>query len=179
MLFSVIYEIDVPKHGNKISQHQPPHVRNWQRTEGDDLYECQHYGDNWEEDGKHRKYVAVLNEQQFCEFVTECELLAESIETLGCLGALGCGPGIAPSILFRCSDCWPNASISASITPLPETGLEELMVIEMGWKKLRLILIEIFHDSPPNLDKGESIFDDLVNAKYAKFEATTTKTKGI
>ena len=89
MQFSVIYSVDVPA-DDDVLDFAPPNVADWDETEDDDHYEYGYLEGRWE-GGHHRKWCAILDREQFQEFVERCGLTAESTETLGSLGAPGCG----------------------------------------------------------------------------------------
>lgn len=112
MHYSIIYSVDVPR-GVNMRPYVPPDCRKlWEETEGDRNRD--YLGDEWER-GHHRKWVAILDQQQFEEFVVHCELIGESTETMGSIGAPGYGLGWAPAISFR-GDA-PDAIQSAYVTP--------------------------------------------------------------
>ena len=116
MQFSVIYSVDVPSDVD-ISDFAPPDLDLWDETEDDDQYEYGYLGGCWE-NGHHRKWCAVLDREQFNEFIERCGLQAEDLQTMGSLGAPGFGFGWAPAISFTADD--PDAIQSAYVTPLPE-----------------------------------------------------------
>ena len=94
MQFSVIYSVDVPEDEN-ISRFSPPDLDLWDETEGDEQYEYGYLEGRWE-NGSHRKWCAILDREQFDEFVQHCGLSAESTETMGSLGASD-SAGLRPS----------------------------------------------------------------------------------
>jgi len=116
MQLSVIYSIDTPRE-TRIAQFNPPRSqkRLWQLTEGDSGYEYGYLEGRWSK-GKHRKWVAILSRVQFQEFLDNTGLFAEDVQTMGSLGAPGCGYGLAPAFSFRTDD--PDAIQSAYVTPL-------------------------------------------------------------
>lgn len=116
MQLSIIYSIDCPR-DVRIGQFNPPkrQRRLWQLTEDDSGYEYSYLEGSWSK-GKHRKWVALLTRDQFQEFVDHTGLFAEDVQTMGSLGAPGCGFGLVPAFSFRTDD--PDAIQSAYVTPL-------------------------------------------------------------
>jgi len=79
MQFSIIYSVDVPR-DIPISRFAPPHVRKlWDKTEGDEQYDFSYLEGEWAK-GHHRKWCAILDKEQFEEFVNHCNLTAEANE---------------------------------------------------------------------------------------------------
>ena len=119
MEFSVIYSADVPA-DTDVLYYAPPQVDELRdETEDDGQYEYGYLEGCWE-GGHHRKWCAILDREQFDNFVHACGLNAEATETMGSLGAPGNGFGWAPAISFSSDD--PDAIQSAYVTPLPETS---------------------------------------------------------
>ena len=144
MLFSVIYEVDTCK-GESIRDYAPPRSRAWQLTEQEDGHsEYSYLGGKWDK-GKHRKWVSVLTKRQFNAFVHHCQLQAEDVETMGSLGAPGCGFGIAPAISFRGEHY--GAITSAYVTPLAEHKGKPIRkggATERDWKRIRSSILANF-----------------------------------
>lgn len=139
MLFSVIYSVDVPDYQD-IARYSPPNVEElWDETENDDQYEYEYLEGEWE-NGSHRKFVAVLNREQFNEFVDHCGLFAERTETMGSIGAPGFGYGWAPAVSFRSDD--PDAIQSAYVTPIPEVERESCD--ERDWQRVRGAVLAVY-----------------------------------
>lgn len=139
MQFSIIYSVDTPADVD-VLDYAPPQVEElWDETEDDDQYEYSYLEGRWEE-GHHRKWCAILDREQFDEFVERCGLLAEDVQTLGSLGAPGFGFGWAPAISFRSDD--PDAIQSAYVTPLPETRKETLD--ERDWERVRTAVLAVY-----------------------------------
>ncbi len=114
MEYSVIYSVDIPS-GVSMRPFVPPECKRlWEETEGDEQYQYGHLEGRWER-GHHRKWVAILDQAQFEEFVRDVGLFAEDVQTMGSLGAPGFGFGWAPAISFRNDD--PDAIQSAYVTP--------------------------------------------------------------
>lgn len=137
MLFSIIYSVDVPEDLN-IERYAPPHADDlWDKTE-DGPTEYAYLEGDWT-NGWHRKWCAILDRDQFDEFIRRCGLSAESTETMGSIGALGCGYW-APAISFdaRHSDCIVNAYV----TPLPEIRKQELN--QADWHRLRDAMLSVY-----------------------------------
>jgi hypothetical protein len=139
MLFSVIYSVDVPEYQD-ISRFAPPNVEElWDETEDDDQFEYGYLEGEWE-NGSHRKWCAVLERDQFNEFVDHCGLFAERTETMGSIGAPGFGYGWAPAISFRSDD--PDAIQNAYVTPIPEVERESCD--ERDWQRVRGAVLAVY-----------------------------------
>jgi hypothetical protein len=139
MLFSVIYSVDAPE-GEDIDAYAPPQVEElWQLTEGDEECGYTYLEGSWE-NGQHRKWCAVLDRDQFDEFVSKLGLYAEDVETMGSLGAPGLGYGVSPAISFTRDD--PDAILSAYVTPMPEVGKEH--GDERDWRRVRQAVLSVY-----------------------------------
>ena len=139
MQFSIIYSVDVPADVD-VSKFAPANLDElWDETEDDGQYDCDDLGGEWEE-GHHRKWCAILNREQFNEFIDHCRLMAENVETMGSLGAPGFGFGWAPAISFRGDD--PDAYQNAYVTPVPETSKEKWD--EKDWKRVRKAVFAVY-----------------------------------
>jgi hypothetical protein len=139
MQFSIIYSIDLPRSG-QISRYAPPHVRKlWDKTEGDEEFGYSYLEGEWER-GHHRKWCAILDKEQFEEFIDHCGLIAEDVETMGSLGAPGFGFGWSPAISFRSDDC--DALLSAYVTPMPEVKKQH--GDERDWKRIRKAVLSLY-----------------------------------
>lgn len=138
MLFSVIYSVDCPE-DEDINRFAPPDLDLWDQTEGDEQYEYGYLEGCWE-NGSHRKWCAVLDRQQFDEFVDHCGLFAESTETMGSLGAPGFGFGWAPAISFVSHD--PDCIQNAYVTPIPEVERESCD--ERDWERVRGAVLSVY-----------------------------------
>lgn len=116
MEMSVIYSVDCPREVS-IRKFNPPKSqrRLWQLTEYDGQYEYSYLEGRWSK-GKHRTWVARLTREQLDEFLDHTNLFAEDVQTMGALGAPGCGYGLAPAFSFRTDD--PDAIQNAYVTPL-------------------------------------------------------------
>ena len=116
MHLSVIYSIDCPREIS-IAQFTPPtsQKRMWQLTQGDNQYEYSYLEGRWSK-GKHRTWCAILTREQFEDFLDHARLYAEDVQTMGSLGAPGCGFSWAPAFSFRSDD--EDAILSAYVTPL-------------------------------------------------------------
>lgn len=136
MQFSVIYSVDVPDDAD-IARYAPPDLDLWNETEDDDQYEYGHLEGRWE-NGSHRKWCAILEREQFDEFVEHCGMFAESTETMGSIGAPGFG--WAPAISFTSDD--PDAIQSAYVTPLPQTKWESCD--ERDWKRVKAAVLSVY-----------------------------------
>jgi len=138
MLFSIIYSVDCPADEN-VHDYAPSDLEHWDQTEDDDQYEYDYLEGRWE-NGHHRKWCAVLNRQQFDEFVERCGLIAEDVETMGSLGAPGFGVGWAPAISFNGHD--PDAIQNAYVTPIPEVNRAHCD--ERDWQRVRGAVLAVY-----------------------------------
>ena len=138
MQVSVIYSVDTPG-GEDVNAHAPPDLAPWDQTEGDEGYEYGYLEGRWEE-GRHRKWAGVLTRDQFDQFVRQCRLTAEEVQTMGALGTPGCGYGWAPAISFRGDD--PDAIASAYVTPLPEVRKDRLD--DRDWGRVRAAVLAVY-----------------------------------
>jgi len=84
--------------------------------------------------------VAILDRDQFDDFVKNCGLHAEDVQTLGSLGAPGFGVGWAPAISFISDD--PVAIQSAYVTPLPEVRREHGR--DGDWDRVRRAVLGVY-----------------------------------
>jgi hypothetical protein len=138
MQFSIIYSVDCPS-SEDISDFAPPNLELWDQTEGDEQYEYDYLEGEWE-DGFHRKWAAILDRDQFDDFINSCHLQAEHTETMGSLGAPGCGYGWAPAISFN--SCDPDALLSAYVTPLPEISKD--IFDDDDWNRVRGAVLAVY-----------------------------------
>ncbi len=138
MKFSIIYSADVPEDVD-VMDHAPPDLKLWNQTEDDDNYEYDYLEGEWK-NGHHRKWCAILDREQFDEFVEHCGLFAEDVETMGSLGAPGFGFGWAPAISFNGDD--PDAIQNAYVTPLPEGKREGCD--ERDWDRVRGAVLAVY-----------------------------------
>lgn len=138
MLFSVIYSVDCPS-DEDVNGLAPPDTELWNQTEGDEQYELDYLEGSWE-NGHHRKWAAILNREQFDQFVEHCGLTAEDVETMGSLGAPGFGFGWAPAISFDGHD--RNALQNAYVTPIPE--VERETCDERDWERVRGAVLAVY-----------------------------------
>jgi hypothetical protein len=139
MLFSIIYSVDVPE-GVELADYAPPDVEElWEETEGDTSYEYSYLEGEWE-NGSHRKWAAILDREQFEQFVERCELTADSTPTMGSLGAPGFGFGWAPAVAFEGTG--HEAIQSAYVTPLPETRRDSCD--ERDWERVSKAVLAVF-----------------------------------
>jgi len=141
MLFSIIYSFDCSKRCS-VSSYCPPNRKLWQKTEGDEQAD---YQDVYP-DGKHRKFCAILTRKQFEKFLEQLCLTAEDVETMGSLGAPGCGLGFAPAVSFRGPDD-PACEMNAYVTPLPEPlkkKKKHRQLNEDDWKRVRRAILSLY-----------------------------------
>jgi hypothetical protein len=145
MKFSVIYSADVPGRRGGIRRYAPPEVNKlWTETEGDGQYEYGYLEGRWKR-GRHRKWCAVLTREQFDAFIAHCELVADTVETMGSLGAPGFGYGWAPAISFTGEH--EDAIVNAYVTPVPEverrSGNGERDE-ERDWTRVRKAVLSVY-----------------------------------
>lgn len=138
MWFSVVYSVDVPAEG-RTEDYAPPDVELWDQTEDDGQYEYSYLEGEWL-GGHHRKWAAFLERQQFDDFIDHCQLRAEDVQTLGTIGAPGCGFGWAPAISFVRDH--PAAILSAYVTPLPNVRRKELSSDD--WDRVRGAVLAVY-----------------------------------
>lgn len=118
MLFSVIYDFDISL-DRYVHHYAPPHSQKklWQMTE------C-HFDSCDGDKTKHRKYCALLTKEEFEAFVSDLDLVMDSCDTMGSLGAPGFGFGWAPAFNFRGTDYYAFWQ-SAYVTPIPGVSTRE------------------------------------------------------
>lgn len=97
MQFSIIYSVDIPG-GVDMRPFVPPNCKKlWEETEDDSNYEYGYLEGRWEH-GHHRKWCAILNEDQFQEFLDHTGLFPENCQTMGSIGILAsASAGFRPS----------------------------------------------------------------------------------
>src|SRR6266702_4367607 len=93
MKFYVIYEFDVTR-DVPVIEHKPYNTKLWDLTENDGSYEYDYLGPTFK-NGKHRKYVALLDKKDFLRFIEFSGLRFEDIETMGSLTEMGWLPAFA------------------------------------------------------------------------------------
>lgn len=118
--FSIIYSVDCHRsiHLDRKQLRPPQFQKNgWDVTEsGPSEYEMK----GW----KHRKYCALLNFDQFCNFVDHVGIYPSGCSTMGSIGAPGFGIGWAPAVSFESDD--PDAMQSAYVTPVLPQMMEDM-----------------------------------------------------
>ena len=139
MKFSVIYSADVPSDVDVLNYAPPNATVLWGETEGDESYEYDYLKGSWE-GGHHRKWCAILDREQFDEFIEHCGLFAEDVQTLGSLGAPGFGFGLAPAVSFRSDN--ENVIQSAYVTPIPKVNKQQCD--ERDWRRVRSAVIGMY-----------------------------------
>lgn len=140
MLFSVVFSADIPR-SESIARFRPPHARKlWQQTEGDSQFEYSYLEGDWER-GKHRQWCAMLDKDQFTEFVEATGLVAEDVQTMGSIGAPGFGFGWAPAISFTDSG-EERAILNAYVTPVPEVKKQDCT--EEDWQRVRRAVLNVY-----------------------------------
>jgi hypothetical protein len=140
MQFSVIYSFDIQKNA-KMSDYLPSEMSLFEQTEDDDSYEMGYLEGDWE-GGHHRKLAALLDLPQFEKFLEDTELVADSVETMGSIGAPGFGFGWAPAISFDNrdpEDGFSNAYVTPVPTEIPPDNDEEMSRV---WEELKSLIVE-------------------------------------
>ena len=120
MEYSIIYSFDVP-FDVSVARFKPPRIKKWDCTEGDSEYDYGYLGGRWQR-GKHRKYCALLSDEDFQAFIDDQCLSMEDVQTMGSLGAPGFGVSIAPACSFNRDDDGYNCEVreviaNAYVTP--------------------------------------------------------------
>ena len=139
LLYSVIYSFDCPKN-ERVNRFNPPIKQRkkgkWELTEGDEQRDLSYLGGDWEK-CKHRKWCAVLNREEFEEFVNFCELRAEDVETMGSIGAPGFELGWAPAISFNIETVHYVYG-NAYVTPFPNLNPDKTKrrLTEVDWRRV-------------------------------------------
>lgn len=170
MKMSVIYSVDCPREV-KIGQYNPPksQKRLWQLMQDDSGYEYGYLEGRWAK-GKHRTWVALLNRDQFEEFLSHTGLAAEDVQTMGSLGAPGCGYGLAPAFSFRTDD--PDAIQNVYVTPLASGAeMAQFLTTVNEVYDADLLVPRILTDSP----EQTYLFDGTVEAEAAAAERSIRK----
>ena len=108
MIFKVIYSFDCNSNYETIKSLRPPKPHKWDLTEKDECYEMDYLGGAWKK-GKHRKYCAYLNKQDFNDFINNQSLHMEDVETMGMIDV----DGHFPAMSFRGEvyDCLKSAYV--------------------------------------------------------------------
>jgi hypothetical protein len=119
MRFYVIYSFDLTKNVS-VKEYQPPFLKKWDLTEGDEQYEFSYLGDSFKK-GKHRKYVGELNKEEFTEFVNKTGLTYEDVETMGSIT----DRGWLPAFSFHGDSMHYQSNVgviqtTAYVTPFPQ-----------------------------------------------------------
>jgi hypothetical protein len=142
MLFSIIYEFDIPMSAS-VRAFAPSQRKLFDLTEQSDGEPSDWCEELFDGKCKHRKFCAVLTRQQFDRFIQDTGLHAESVETMGSLGAPGLGWGLSPAISFRNDD--PNAIQSAYVTPIPEVEKKSGAADrEESWQRVRRAVLALY-----------------------------------
>ncbi len=138
MKFSVIYSVDVPRN-ESITPYLPRQRRLFTLTERDAQYDYSYLKGDWAK-GKHRKLCAVLTKYQFEQFLQDTGLYPEDVETMGSIGAPGCGYW-SPAISFNFDS---NSAIqNAYVTPLPDVERKGGFT-ERDWIRIRTAILRIY-----------------------------------
>jgi len=126
--YSVIYSID----GENTEPYEPENLELWTKTEdGESDFDIP----NW----KHKKFIAILNQDQFDQFVENQGLYAEDVETMGAVGSPGHGFAWVPTISFNGTDpdAYQNAYVTPNIPMQEGKRLEEIVGKENVWSTVR------------------------------------------
>lgn len=142
MNFYIIYSFDILR-SESVNAYKPPFIKQWTLTEDDDLYEYDYLGKEYE-NGKHRKYTAILNKKQFKQFIDDQCLYMDDVETMGSLTEYG----HLPAFSFRNDDdemCIVNQS--AYVTPLPEHCIKGKQLTtsqnDRNWNRIKQALLNV------------------------------------
>lgn len=94
----------------------------------------------------HKKYVAILLPEQFRDFTDTQGLFAETVETMGSLGAPGYGFGWAPAISFKSENevVSQDAYVTPNISEEEEKRLEKIYGKENNqtWQAIKTQVID-------------------------------------
>jgi hypothetical protein len=147
MKFSVIYSVDVLNGNESIQCYMPSQRHLFDTTEGDECYEYGYLADECGNEsyrkGKHRKLCGILNRKQFERFLSDTGLYAESVETMGSIGAPGFGCGWAPAISFTADES--SAVVNAYVTPIPEVEIKsEKSNRSESWNRIKRAVLSLW-----------------------------------
>jgi len=134
--FYVIYSFDIMR-TESVKGFQPPFIKRWDCTEGDDQFDYDYLEGDWEH-GKHRKYCAQLNKKRFEKFIWDCNLVMEDVNTMGSLTELG----HMPAHSFTDGGDSYEAIVNAYVTPLVMT--EGIELSEVLWESLKQEMLNKF-----------------------------------
>lgn len=141
MRFSVVYSVDVPR-SESLRRYLSGRLRSWAQTEGDESYELQHLGGDWR-NGKHRKFVTVLDKREFADFLRRNALFATEVQTSGVVGSSGFGWRWVPAAVFRRASDDRPVYASAVVTPIP-TKTRLFGWTHRDWTRIHRVLIRMF-----------------------------------
>jgi hypothetical protein len=144
MLFSIIYEFDVP-YTESVKPYQPSQLSLlFVPQETDAYYKYSHLGGIWKK-GKHRKYAALLNRKQFEQFLNDTGLYYETDQTMRMMGVFvpdnQVDYGIMPAIAFRADHDYCIAS--CYVYPLPQV-VNKNSFNERDWKRVIALIKNIY-----------------------------------
>ena len=131
VMYSVILSVDVRRDDDPDEFR--PSLGTWDQTEDDRQYDYEHLEDEWV-GGHHRKWCAVVDEDEWAATVNQLCLEADSTETMGAIGTPG-GPWVgawSPAVAFAGMN---GTIIDAYVTPFPED--ETVEMDEALWDLLR------------------------------------------
>lgn len=142
MHFSLIFTLDLPG-GVPLKPYLPTRRHLFITTEASDRKSDYSYLEGRWRRGKHRRLVALLSRAEFERFLDDTGLLARPDETLGSLGAPGCGFSRAPAILFNAEH--DEVIASAYVTPVPDirhrTGKADR---PENWERAKNAVLELY-----------------------------------
>jgi hypothetical protein len=140
LLFSVIYSFDIPSNIS-VNAYKPPKPHLWELTEsGPSEFDTD---TPW----KHRKYCALLTKDEFKEFMHHCNLRADSVETMGSIGAPGFGDNWAPAISCACYDYgYDDSFATAYVTPIPNKRIDQAdyQSYDRDFKRVKRAMLAMF-----------------------------------
>jgi len=143
LLFGVVYSFDLQRDVS-VAECRPSRrtLKKLDLTEGDDQYECDYLGEEWE-GGKHRKYSGTVSRADFEEIIRAGDLVGDTCETGGIVGASWAPSGIgwSPAIAFNGEG---EHITSCYVTPLPMKNSQPLQGDESDWEFLKERVLAIF-----------------------------------
>ena len=116
MVYSVIYEVDVPK-GSRLTRLKPRWNKRWQVTESGESEVF--------DGGRHRKYCGIISEAELVDICWKANLTASRVPTMGSIGAPGFGIGWAPAICMEQEWTGYDDDFSTSMYVTPVPGIDD------------------------------------------------------
>ena len=135
MEFYVIYSFDITK-DLSVVPFKPPFIKRWDLTEQDDQYEYDYLGYEYE-NGKHRKYCAMLDKKHFNQFVNDCNLYMTDIQTMGSITEYGHLP--AHSFDYNYDGYDEPINANAYVTPIINNEMNE-----KNWNRIKKAMLSMY-----------------------------------